>query len=69
MVVESLKAEGSRDGEAERFELKNGEFGKDEDDKRSAASEITADNGAVEAVGLPSLTRGAGCRNGNQDRL
>ena len=43
MVVESLKADGSRDGEPERFELKNGEFGKDEGDKRSAASEITAD--------------------------
>ncbi len=43
LVVESLKADGSRDGEPERFELKNGEFGKDEGNKRSAASEITAD--------------------------
>ena len=43
MVVESLKADGSVDGEPGRFELKNGEFGKGEGDKRSVASEITAD--------------------------
>ena len=43
MVVESLKADGSVDGEPERFELKDGEFGKDEGDQRSVASEITSD--------------------------
>ena len=44
MVVESLKADGSVNGEPERFELKDGEFGKDEGDRRSVASEITADH-------------------------
>ena len=44
MVVESLKADGSVDGKPERFELRDGEFGKDEGDQRSAASEITADH-------------------------
>ena len=44
MVVESLKADGSVDGEPDRFELKDGEFGKGEGDRRSAASEITADH-------------------------
>jgi hypothetical protein len=44
MVVESLKADGSVDGVPERFELKEGEFGKGEGDQRSAASEITADH-------------------------
>jgi hypothetical protein len=43
LVVESLKADGSPNGEPERFELKNGEFGKDEGNRRSAASEITTD--------------------------
>ena len=43
MVVESLKADGSVDGKPERFELQDGEFGKDEGDQRSVASEITAD--------------------------
>ena len=43
LVVEGLNADGSPDGEPGRFELKNGEFGKGEGDKRSAASEITAD--------------------------
>ena len=43
LVVESLKADGSVDGKPDRFELKNGEFGKDEGDQRSVASEITAD--------------------------
>jgi hypothetical protein len=43
MVVESLKGDGSVDGEPDRFELKDGEFGKDEGDRRSVASEITAD--------------------------
>ena len=43
MVVESLKADGSVDGEPDRFELKDGEFGKDEGNQRSVASEITAD--------------------------
>ena len=43
LVVEGLKADGSLDGEPGRFELKNGEFGQGEGDKRSAASEITAD--------------------------
>lgn len=41
VAVESLKEDGSADGEAERFELKDGQFGKGEGDKRSAASEIT----------------------------
>ncbi len=43
LVVESLKPDGSVDGQPDRFELKNGEFGKDEGDRRSVASEITAD--------------------------
>ena len=43
MVVETLKADGSVDGEPDRFELKDGEFGKGVGDRRSAASEITAD--------------------------
>ena len=41
MIVEGLKEDGSADGEPGRFELKNGEFGKGEGEKRSAASEIT----------------------------
>ncbi|HEX6125668.1 MAG TPA: hypothetical protein VFZ23_09900 [Pyrinomonadaceae bacterium] len=41
LTVESLKEDGSLDGEPERFELKNGEFGKGEGERRSAASEIT----------------------------
>jgi len=41
MVVEGLKEDGSPDGEPSRFELKDGEFGKTEGDKRSAASEIS----------------------------
>ena len=41
MIVESLKEDGSLDGEPGRFELTNGEFGKGEGDRRSAASEIT----------------------------
>lgn len=44
LVVEGLKADGSLDGEPGRFELKNGEFGQGEGDKRSAASEITPDH-------------------------
>jgi len=44
MVVESLKADGSVDGEPDRFELKDDEFGKGVGDQRSAASEITADH-------------------------
>jgi hypothetical protein len=43
LVVEGLNADGSLKGEPDRFELKNGEFGQGEGDKRSAASEITAD--------------------------
>ena len=43
MVVESLKADGSVNGQPDRFELRDGEFGKDDGDKRSVASEITAD--------------------------
>jgi hypothetical protein len=43
LVVETLKADGSRDGDPDRFELKDGQFGKGEGDKRSVASEITAD--------------------------
>jgi len=43
MVVESLNADGSLKEGPERFELKNGEFGKDEGDQRSIASEITND--------------------------
>jgi hypothetical protein len=41
LIVQGLKEDGSNDGEASRFELKNGEFGKTEGDNRSAASEIT----------------------------
>ena len=41
MVVESLKEDGSVDGEPARFELKDGEFGKGEGEKRSVASSIT----------------------------
>lgn len=41
VVVEAIKDDGSSDGAPEKFELKNGEFGKGEGDKRSAASEIT----------------------------
>ena len=44
MIVETLRADGSVNGEPDRFELKDGEFGKDEGDERSAASEITADH-------------------------
>jgi len=44
LLVEGLKADGSPDGEPDRFELKNGEFGQGDGDKRSAASEITADH-------------------------
>ena len=44
MIVEGLKEDGAPDGEPGRFELTNGEFGKGEGDKRSAASEITADS-------------------------
>jgi hypothetical protein len=44
MVVETLKADGSIDGQPDRFELKDGEFGKGVGDQRSAASEITADH-------------------------
>ena len=43
LVVETLKADGSVNGAPDRFELKAGEFGKDEGDQRSVASEITAD--------------------------
>jgi hypothetical protein len=43
MVVEGLNADGTRDGEPGRFELKDGEFGKGEGDRRSVASEITDD--------------------------
>jgi len=43
LVVESLKADGSVDGAPDRFELRDGEFGKGESDRRSVASEITAD--------------------------
>lgn len=43
LEVEGLNADGSVKGEPDRFELKNGEFGNGEGDKRSAASEITAD--------------------------
>ena len=41
MIVEGLKEDGSPDGEPGRFELKNGEFGKTEGDRRSVASEIS----------------------------
>ena len=44
MVVEALRADGSVDGEPDRFELKDGEFGKGEGEKRVAASEITGDH-------------------------
>ena len=41
MIVETLNEDGSVDGDPGRFELKHGEFGQGEGDKRSAASEIT----------------------------
>src|SRR4029079_13608872 len=41
MVVESLKDEKLEVDDADRFELVNGEFGKGEDEDRSAISEIT----------------------------
>jgi len=41
MVVESLKDEKLEIEDADRFELVNGEFGKGEDEDRSAVSEIT----------------------------
>jgi hypothetical protein len=44
MVIESLKADGSVDGEPARFELKDGEFGKGVGDRRSVASEITTNH-------------------------
>jgi len=44
MVVETLKADGSVNGEPDRFELKDGQFGKDEGDRRSVATEITTDH-------------------------
>jgi hypothetical protein len=43
LVVETLKPDGSVEGAPDRFELKDGEFGKDEGDQRSVASEITDD--------------------------
>ena len=41
LIVEGLKEDGSADGDPGRFELKSGEFGKGDGDRRSAASEIT----------------------------
>lgn len=44
MVVEGFEDETlAKVTDTDRFELKNGEFGKGEGEKRSAASEITAD--------------------------
>lgn len=43
MIVQGIKEDFSNDGEPGRYELLNGEFGKGEGDKRTAASEITAD--------------------------
>lgn len=43
LVVEGLNADGSAKGAPDRFELRDGEFGKDEGNNRSAASAITAD--------------------------
>ena len=43
MIVETLKEDGSADGDPGRFELRNGEFGQGEGEKRSAASEIGND--------------------------
>ena len=40
MIVEELNADGSVRGPPGRYELKDGEFGKEEGDLRSAASEI-----------------------------
>jgi hypothetical protein len=40
LIVEELNADGSVKGPPGRYELKNGEFGKEEGDVRSAASEI-----------------------------
>ena len=52
IVVESLKEDGSLDGEPSRFELKNGELGKIEGDRRSAASEIS--DAYVQFVAVPT---------------
>src|SRR5829696_9848242 len=52
MVVEGLKEDGSPDGDPSRFELKNGELGKIEGDRRSAASEIT--DTYVQFVAVPT---------------
>ncbi|HKP67718.1 MAG TPA: hypothetical protein VJV05_00455 [Pyrinomonadaceae bacterium] len=41
MIVETLNEDGTVDGDPGRFELKRGEFGQGEGDKRSAASEIS----------------------------
>ncbi len=41
MIVETLKEDGSVDGEPGRFELKRGEFVTGDGDNRSAATEIT----------------------------
>ena len=60
LVVQGLKEDGSADGPPERFELKNGEFGKGEAGQRSAASEIT--DTYVQFVPGPGKTEG-GRRN------
>ena len=45
MIVDSFADETvSKVEDTTRFELKNGEFGSGEGDKRSVATEITADN-------------------------
>lgn len=44
LVVESLNADGAVKEAPDRFELKDGEFGKGEGDQRSVASEITEDH-------------------------
>lgn len=41
MITETLKEDGSVEGDPDRFELTNGEFGKGEGDKRVVATEIT----------------------------
>ena len=43
MIVQNIKEDLSPDGDPERYELVNGEFGKGEGDKRTAASEMTAE--------------------------
>ena len=63
LIVEGLKEDGSLDGDPSRFELKNGEFGQGEGDKRSAASEITDTYVQFVPVAPASGKPGPGRRN------